>query len=140
MTFYGTYEHAMDERGRLAVPAAFRRDFGAGGVLRPSVEGCIELYTSEGFEAEAARRLSGEEESSRTLAARRTRRQFMAEAFAVELDRQGRIVVPAPIRATTGLDGRAVVVGCGDYLEVWEYERWLAEQAALRAAEAEALQ
>jgi|SRR5687767_2744774 MraZ protein len=135
--FYGTFEHAMDERGRVAVPALYRRAFETGGVLRPAAEGCVELYTHEAFEAETQRRLSGPEESTRTRAARRTRRGFLAEAFPVELDRQGRILVPSSVRTSTGLDSRAVIVGCGDYLELWDQARWAEEKAALAAEEAE---
>jgi MraZ protein len=136
VTFYGTFEHTMDERGRVAVPATFRRAFEDGGVLRPAAEGCVELYTNEAFEAETQRRMSGADESTRTLAARRTRRSFLAEAFQVELDRQGRILIPGPMRTAAGLDGRAVIVGCGDYIELWDQERWAAERAAFAAEEA----
>ncbi len=136
MTFYGTYEHTMDERGRLAVPAVFRRAFDAGGVLRPAAEGCLELYDAAAFEAEVAKRLSGPDESTRTRDARRTRRGFLAEAYQVDLDRQGRILIPQPVRAAAGLDGRAVIVGCGDYIEIWDEARWQVEQAAIAAAEA----
>ena len=85
------------------------------------------------------RRLAGPGESTRTRGARRTRRGFLAEAYPVDLDRQGRILVPQPVRAAAGLDGRAVIIGCGDYLELWDRERWLAERAAIAAAEAEAM-
>ena len=126
----------MDERGRVAVPAIYRRSFEEGGVIRLAPEGCVELYTQEAFEAETQRRLSGDEESTRTRAARRTRRSFLAEAFAVELDRQGRILIPAPVRTAAALDGRAVIVGCGDCIELWDQERWAAERAAFAAEEA----
>ncbi|MEI6664640.1 MAG: hypothetical protein WCL53_00625 [Chloroflexota bacterium] len=139
MYFYGTFEHAMDDRGRVAVPSVYRRGFEAGGVVRPSVEGCIELWSPDDFQAETELRLSGDDESTRTLAARRARRQFLAAAFPVELDKQGRVLIPQGIRTTTGLDGRAVFVGCGDHLELWNQAKWLEEQTALAAAEAEEL-
>lgn len=139
MYFYGTFEHAMDDRGRIAVPAVYRRAFSEGGVVRPSVEGCVELYAPDAFQAEVERRLSGDDESTRTQSARRSRRGFLAEAFPVELDRQGRILLPPPIRAAAAIDGRAVIVGCGDYIEVWDAARWQQEQAAIAAAESEEL-
>ncbi|HRC61934.1 MAG: cell division/cell wall cluster transcriptional repressor MraZ [Dehalococcoidia bacterium] len=135
MFFYGTYEHAIDERGRIAIPSGYRPQFGGGGVVRVGAEGCVELYTQEGFEAEAERRLSSEE-STRELSARRTRRSFLAGAFPVELDKQGRILLPQPIRSMAHLNGRASIVGCGDYMEIWERDSWNAEQAAFSAAEA----
>jgi MraZ protein len=133
--FFGNYEHAIDERGRVAIPALYRHAFSTGGVVRAGVEGCVELYTHEGFEAEVQRRLEVEE-STRTRSARRTRRGFLAGAFPVELDRQGRILVPQPIRAAGQLDGRAVIVGCGDYMEIWDRERWATERDAFEAEEA----
>jgi MraZ protein len=135
--FYGTFEHAMDERGRLAIPALYRRAFSdGGGVLRPAVEGCVELYTSEAFEAETERRLSGPDASNRTRTARRARRGFLAEAFPVDLDRQGRILIPSQVREAAGLDSRAVIVGCGEHMELWNVERWFEEKAELQAQEA----
>ncbi|MEZ4552391.1 MAG: division/cell wall cluster transcriptional repressor MraZ [Dehalococcoidia bacterium] len=137
MYFYGTYEHAIDERGRIAVPAGYRQEFAGGGVVRVNAEGCIELYTHQGFEEEAQRRIRVEE-STRSLSARRTRRSFLAGAYPVDLDKQGRILLPQPIRAMARLNGRASIVGCGDYLEIWERENWNLEQAAFKAAETEA--
>lgn len=133
--FYGTYDHAIDERGRIAIPALYRDQFADGGVVRVSAEGCVELYTQEGFEEEAQRRLSVDE-STRFLSARRTRRSFMAGAFQVDLDRQGRILLPQAVRSTASLNGKASIVGCGDYMEIWERESWAIEQEALAAAEA----
>lgn len=135
MYFYGTYEHAIDERGRIAIPAVYRDEFSGGGVVRVNVEGCIELYTQQGFEEEAQRRLSVEE-STRSLSARRTRRSFLAGAYPVDLDKQGRILLPQPVRAMARLNGRASIVGCGDYMEIWEREHWKVEEEALKAEEA----
>ena len=135
MYFYGTFEHAIDERGRVAVPAVYRQEFSAGGVVRVSGEGCVELYTHHGFEAEAERRISAEE-STRSRGARRTRRSFLAGAYPVDLDRQGRVLLPQVIRSGAGLNGRTAIVGCGDYMEIWERESWTREQSALMAEEA----
>ncbi len=136
MYFYGTFEHAIDERGRVAIPAVYRQEFTAGGVVRVSAEGCVELYTHQGFEAEAQRRLSAEE-STRSRAARRTRRSFLAGAYPIDLDRQGRILLPQVVRSGASLNGRAAIVGCGDYMEIWERDSWTREQSALAAQEAD---
>lgn len=123
MYFFGTFEHSIDERGRLAIPARFRRAFVDGGVVRPGPDGCLELYTQETFDQEALRRLESED-GNRRRSARRTRRGFMHDAYSLELDRQGRVLVPQVLRDRIGIDGRVAVVGCGDYIEVWEPERW----------------
>ena len=57
MYFFGTFEHSIDERGRLAIPARYRRAFVDGGVLRPSPDGALELYTYQSFDSEATRRI-----------------------------------------------------------------------------------
>lgn len=138
MYFYGTFEHAIDERGRIAIPAHFRRALDAGAVLRSSADGCIELYTHDGFTAEVQTRL-GEEASTRHRSARRTRRQFLADVYDVDLDKQGRVLLPPALREHGALldpTGRAVFVGCGDYVEIWHPERWQTERAAVDVEDA----
>ena len=130
--FYGTFEHSIDERGRIAVPARYRGAFHEGAVLRASADGCVEMYTREGFEAEMNLRL-GEQRSTREVAARRTRRGFLPGAFDVELDRQGRVLMPQGLRADADLAERSVIIGCGDYIEIWNPQRWASEQEAVRA-------
>lgn len=137
MYFSGTFEHTLDDRGRIAVPAAFRPAFLAGATLRPTPEGCIELYTAEGFETEVRRRLTGDDESSRTLGARRTRRSFLADALPADLDKQGRIVIPPALRAATLPDAKVSIIGCGDFMEIWASERWAREREAIAAIAAQ---
>jgi len=171
--FFGTFEHAIDERGRVAIPARYRHAFVDGGVLRVGPEGAVEMYTQGSFEAEVARRL-GVEDGNRSLDARRTRRSFLPEAYAVELDKQGRILVPPQIRERAAFDGRGdsrndsrndgggdgqddastngangndgsdgrsdgkvLIIGCGDYLELWHPDAWAGEQARLSDESAE---
>ena len=133
--FFGSFDHAVDDRGRVAVPARYRHAFAEGGVLRASADGCIELYTSDGFEQEIRSRL-GDHVSTRDIEGRRVRRGFLPGAFTVELDGQGRVLLPAAIREAAALTGRAVVIGCGDYVELWSPERWEGERAASAVADA----
>ncbi|MEZ4503218.1 MAG: division/cell wall cluster transcriptional repressor MraZ [Dehalococcoidia bacterium] len=125
-TFFGSFEHAIDERGRVAIPARYRKSFDEGVVLRLGSEGCIEMYTAEGFERQVSLRL-GDHESNRSRAGRRVRRGFLAQAYDVELDRQGRILIPQQLREPAALSDRAVVVGLGDYIELWDPARWETE-------------
>jgi len=131
---YGTFEHSMDERGRVAIPAVFRRALQDGAVLRPNEDGCLELYTQASFDAETARRLG--ESGTRKRGDRRRRRTFLPHSLHVDLDGQGRIVVPQEMRAAASLDGRVSLVGLGDYVEIWDSERWAAERAAAEAEQA----
>ena len=123
VTFYGTYEHSVDDRGRLAIPARYRHSLADGAVLRGSPDGCVELYSSEGFEAEVQLRL-GEQRSTREVGGRRIRPAFLPGAFDVELDGQGRVLLPQGLRGDASLEDRAVIVGCGDYVEIWNPDRW----------------
>lgn len=130
MYFFGTFEHSIDERGRLAIPARYRRAFVDGGVLRDGPEGCIELYTEPAFDEEIQRRL-GSESGNIRLTGRRIRRSFMHNAFSVELDRQGRVLIPPQLRGDDSAS-QMVIVGCGDYLELWSPAAWQNELDEVR--------
>lgn len=129
-TFYGSYEHSIDDRGRVAIPAKYRASFAVGVVLRLGPEGCVELYTPERFEEEKDL-LLGESGGLRTQEGRRQRRQFLAGVSDQELDKQGRIVLSPTLRAQAGLSEKATIVGCGDYIEIWDPARWERELASV---------
>ena len=133
MHFFGAHEHTLDGRGRVAIPAVFRRELHGGGVLRPADDGCLELYTHDGFEAKTDEVLG--DADARTRIGRQRRRVFLSRAFGFpQLDQQGRVVIPQEMREHADLDGRVVLVGVGDYVEIWDLERWeTADQAALAA-------
>ena len=140
MAFRGTYEHTVDDRGRVAIPARYRHEFAEGIVLTLSPEGCLEIYTQEGFDemsnlvtAEPATHLKG----------RRLRRGFFARSGDAELDRQGRILIPAQRRETAQLNGAVIINGRRECLEVWSHDRWekeLEQVEAAYAAELESLE
>jgi len=134
--FIGTYEHAVDDRGRVAVPALYRVEFAAGGIVRPGPDGCVELHTQADFNRRAEA-LSGEV-TLRTQAGRDELRDFFADAYPVELDRQGRILVPQAVRALVPLEQRVLVRGCGGHLEIWGRAHHDARQRARREAQAAA--
>ena len=121
MAFRGTFEHSVDDRGRVAIPARYRHLFSDGIVLVQSPEGCIEMYTLEGYEA-----MSGlvTAEPATHLRGRRLRRGFFARSWDAELDRQGRILIPAPLRETAQIDGLVVISGRRECLEIWNRQRW----------------
>ncbi len=133
----GEFEHRLDDRGRLAIPSAYRGLFEQGGVLLPGPDGQLELYTPEGYAAEKRVRTVGER---RRPEERRLARSFFGRARRVELDRQGRILIPPPMREERGLSGAAVIVGMGEYLEIWNAEAWRAEEAAIEDGYTEMLE
>lgn len=129
MFFLGRYEYAMDERGRVPVPPRYRDALAQGAVLgQGSPDRCLRLYTEESFEQEAVLYTS---EPATRRAGRITRHAFFARSFPVDLDRQGRILVPAALRTYAGLEGNALVVGSGEWLEIWDPERFDAEMAVV---------
>lgn len=126
MAFRGIYEHTLDDRGRVALPARYRQDFLAGAILTLGPEGCVEVYTPEGFQ-----HMSDEFAAApaTTLRGRRVRRAFDAQSYDAELDRQGRILVPQRFRQIAALNGAVTIVGRRECLEIWNPERWAAESS-----------
>ena len=139
MYFFGTFEHSIDERGRLAIPARYRSAFVDGGVVRPGPEGGLELYTTAGFDSQFSTRMA-EATGNDSPEARRLRRGFMSVAFPVELDKQGRILIERQLRDSATLTGKILIIGCGDYLELLHPDRWAEEQRRISALEAAASQ
>lgn len=135
--FTGEYEHRLDDRGRLAIPSAYRGLFEQGGYLLPGPDGQLELYTPEGYAAEKEFRTVADK---RRPSARRLARNFFGRVRRVDTDRQGRILIPAPMREERRIDGDATIVGMGDYLEIWNSDAWRSEQAEIDDAYTELLQ
>ena len=119
--FTGEYRHTVDDKGRIAVPAKFRVQLGAGAVVSRWLDACLAIHTEQGWEALAAKvaALPITDQS-----ARRFQRLIFAGAAEVELDRQGRILLPAYLREHIDLDNEAVVVGSRDHAEIWVPSTW----------------
>ena len=128
MEFRGTYDYTIDVRGRLPIPARYREAFEAGVVLVQSPDGCIDVYTSSGYDAWAS--FLTREKPNRQRS-RRLRRGFFGRSIDVDLDRQGRILVPPFLRQHADLSTTVLMVGRGECLEMWNPERWEAEQALI---------
>ena len=135
--FLGTYEHTVDERGRLAIPVRYRAALAPIVVLAKGPDGCLEVYTPQEFERKAGHLLAGATNRQRD---RRLGRAFFGGAAEVEIDSQGRVLIPAPFRQWAGLTGPAVILGRGAFLELWSASRWEAEQAVVEDDFARALE
>ena len=120
--FFGTYEHSLDQKGRVILPARFRAAFEHGGFLTQYRDGCLALWTPDEFERQMEemqlRAASGK--SDRNMA-----RLWASGTHDLEVDRQGRMVLPARMREYAGLEGDVVVVGVIDRVELWDPTRWL---------------
>jgi len=121
MGFRGIYDHTVDDRGRVAIPARYRQEFLTGAVVWLSREGSVQVYTTAGFEEKSNREASI---SDTFLNGRRSRRRFDALSFDAELDRQGRILLPQRFREAAELRGPVVISGCRECLEIWNPAKW----------------
>jgi MraZ protein len=119
--FTGEYRHTVDDKGRLAVPARFRLQLEGGAVVSRWIDGCLAIHSRAGWD-DLATRVAGLPIADG--AARLFQRQIFGGAFEAELDRQGRILLPAYLREEAGLKTDAVVVGIRDHAEIWAPDQW----------------
>jgi len=117
--FVGDARHTLDAKGRLIMPAKYRPDFLAGAYLSPELGGCVSIYTIEVFEQKAKSFVAKREEEGGLEASR----YWAMLAAHVDVDRQGRFVVPPVLRTDSELDGEVVIIGAIDHLEIWNPER-----------------
>ncbi|MBI5137542.1 MAG: division/cell wall cluster transcriptional repressor MraZ [Nitrospirae bacterium] len=125
--FLGRESNLIDAKGRLAIPAKFRDVVGQGArlvVTRRVLDPCLEVYSEADWRTymEKLQALSQVKP-----AVRQYRRLLFSSAEACNLDRQGRILIPAHLREYAGLERESVLVGNGDTFEIWDAARWNAE-------------
>ena len=121
----GTYEHALDDKNRLTLPARFREAFSEGVVVTRGMDGCLTAYPRAGFDAFVERRLEGLDPFSKE--GRQMARFVYSGASEQELDRQGRISMPQPLLDHAGLTKDCVVTGIRDHVEIWDRAAWRAQ-------------
>ena len=131
MAFRGHYEHSLDAKNRLSIPARFRAAFSAGTVLAKDPETCVAVWTPDTHEAIIERALG--ELNPMGSEYRKLSRFYQGNSFEIDLDAAGRVTVPPPLLGHAEIEREVVVVGVGDHLEVWARERWQREQEALDA-------
>ena len=121
--FMGEYNHTIDTKGRLIVPATFREQLGEAFVISKGLDHCLYIYTNEAWETflENLNQLPPSKDSRRLV------RFFSAGGNAVEVDKQGRILVPPTLREYAGLEKDVVLAGVAGRIEVWSKESWLGE-------------
>ncbi|HEX8938984.1 MAG TPA: division/cell wall cluster transcriptional repressor MraZ [Candidatus Limnocylindrales bacterium] len=131
--FTGEYRHSVDEKGRVAVPARFRAQLDEGAVICRWVDACLAIFPRSEWEGLAAKvkALPIADASARDF-----QRFLFAGAFEIELDRQGRFVLPAQSREWARLAGEAVIVGSLDHAEIWAPDRWAERSRDLESPEA----
>jgi len=119
--FLGTYEHTIDEKGRMTIPVRFRELILDGAFITLGFDNNLMVLTSEVFDKLSARINAM---SITNQAARDLRRLMFSNAGQVITDKAGRILIPQFLRNHVNLDGQAIVLGVGGYFEIWSPQTW----------------
>jgi len=142
MNFRGTFEHALDAKHRLTVPARYRTSFAAGVVLAvsPSSEegtpNAVAMWTPEAFDEYTESALK-EYDNPLSATAQKLSRLLSANSYEVELDAANRVMLPQQLMDFGGLDKEVVVIGARKRLEIWDRAAYTAYNARELAAFAE---
>ncbi len=127
--FFGEYEHNLDDKGRLIIPARFRPTFEEGMFVTRGLDGCLFAFTPQDWE-NIAGKLNG---LPLTRGDARSFSRMMFSGSLCQLDKQGRILIPGSLRQHAGLElnGEVTVVGVNNRVEIWSRARWMAATARM---------
>ncbi len=119
--FIGEYSHNLDTKGRLAIPAKFRRELQKGAVVTRGLDNCLFLYTKDEWQklVEKLSALPVSQSDSRAFA-----RLMLAGAMDVKVDKQGRIILPEYLRKFAFLKKNTIIAGLYSRLEIWDESKW----------------
>jgi MraZ protein len=127
--FLGQFQHNLDEKGRLMIPARYRELLAAGAFITQGFDKCLMVMTDVHFN-EVYERISAMNMADPN--ARLLRRLILSNAYSVEIDRVGRILIPGNLRQVIALNGEAIVAGQGEYFEVWNPADWYQQMDQLQ--------
>lgn len=125
--FLGEYEHTIDSKGRMALPARFRVQLDSGAVISKGMGSCLSVYTMDRWNEKSDEQAAGKSEAE----LRDFERRIFPSASIVELDAQGRLVIPAKLRSYAKLESDVTVAGVHDHVEIWDRATWQAYQKQL---------
>jgi len=119
--FLGEFSHTIDDKGRLTLPAKFRSDLGQGVVVTRGIDKCLFIFTLDEFQriADKVGELPMTQADGREFS-----RHFFSGASDIEVDKQGRVLIPQNLRDYAGLDGEVIVAGVNKRIEVWDVIAW----------------
>jgi len=119
--FMGEYNHTIDQKGRLIIPSKFREVLGDEFVVTKGLDGCLFVYDQTEWQSfeEKLKALPTTSKDARQFV-----RFFLAGAASVEVDKQGRILLPAVLREFAALEKDISLIGVGSRVEIWSKERW----------------
>jgi len=118
----GEYEHSIDTKGRLIMPAKLKEDIGEKFVITKGLDGCLFVYSQSEWKLfeDKLRAFPLTNKDARALV-----RFFLAGAMECEIDKQGRFLIAANLREFAGLEKEVVVIGVLNKIEIWSKEKWL---------------
>lgn len=128
----GAHDHTIDDKNRLTLPARFRHAFVDGIVVTRGMDGCLFAYTRGDWQRLVETRLATLDPLSKE--GRRMQRFFFAGASEGELDKQGRVGLPATLLEHAKLGRDVVVAGVNDHLEIWDRAAWRRELAEVEGS------
>lgn len=132
--FLSQFNHNLDDKGRLMIPARYRDLLAAGAYITQGFDKCLMVMT-DGYFKEVYEIINGM--NTADPATRMLRRLILSNAYPVEVDKVGRILVPQNLRSFLGIEnGELVVAGQGDYFEVWSPVEWKTQMDKLQDVEA----
>lgn len=120
--FLGEYEHTLDDKNRLTLPARFREAFADGAVVTRGMDGCLSVFTKAEWERFVSVRLG--ELDPFSSEARQIERFLFSGAAEAEPDRQGRVMIPSALLQHAKLSREVVVAGVRDHVEIWDRATW----------------
>ena len=131
--FLGEYQHSIDEKSRLTIPAKFRDELAKGCVVTRGFEKNLNVYTSEDFAnlIRMAQTMSPTDPEARAL-----QRLMFSGASEAQPDRNGRVLIPPFLRTYAEMDTEVYVVGVGQYIEIWSKAGWEAQLTKMNDPEA----
>ncbi len=130
--FLGQYQHNLDDKGRLMIPARYRELLAAGAFITQGFDKCLMVMTDIYFK-QVYDRINAMNLADGT--ARLLRRLILSSAYPAEVDKVGRILVPQNLRQVILLENEAIVAGQGEYFEVWTPTAWNDQMAQLQDIE-----
>ena len=128
----GEYEHSLDAKGRLIMPAKLRIDMGEKFIVTKGLDGCLFAFSQKewlNFESKL-KALPLSDKNARNFV-----RFFLAGATECEIDKQGRFLIPSNLRTAANLEKEAVIIGVGTRLEIWNKDAWTSKDEEISADE-----
>ena len=130
--FFGQFDHSIDGKGRLTIPAQYRDDFANGAYITRGFEDNLIIMCTNEFNTlyHRFRDMSITDDQAQDLA-----RMFFGSAAMLELDKAGRILIPQFLREAAGVDSSVKIIGLGPYFEIWSPENWSIKEQLINDGE-----